>query len=149
MYDNKISLNVNETWLLPSSPMVDLPNYVLIHKGMEDNVLMHGVCFYVGSSLRYNEIYVNIPNVLVVHLLQLKLHVLSIYHPPFYSEHKNLTLLSFLYDFCTGKELLIQGSLNLPSIKWGNKMACGGITLHDLRFYHCLLTLSLTLLQIR
>ncbi len=45
------------------------------------------------------------------------MHVLSIYRPPSYSEHENLTLLNFLYDFCTGKELLILGDLNLSSVQ--------------------------------
>lgn len=70
------------------------------------------VCLYISTGLKYNEICVDIPNVVVIYLLQLNLHVLSIYRPPSYSEHENLTLLNFLYDFCTGKELLILGDLN-------------------------------------
>ena len=122
---------------------MDIPNYVLIRKDVEGTVPKHGVCLYISSKLMHKEITVDIPNVVVVYLLHLNLYVLSIYRPPSYSENENAVLLDFLYNFCTGKELIIMGDFNLPTIKWGNDLAYDGISNSDLRFYHCFLSLGL------
>ena len=74
---------------------------------------------YVRESLRVVPVEVDLPNLVIVFVVQWSLYVVAMYRPPSYSSEDNARLLSFLSMFCSPeKEVLLLGDFNLPSIKW-------------------------------
>ena len=145
--DNNLSiLGISETWLLPNVPSsyVDLPNYVFVRKDVEGLVYKHGVGLYISSKLCFTEVDTHTPNTLPIFLPALNLYVLIVYRPPSYTANENACLLNFLSDFCSGKEIVIMGDFNLPSIQWANDTPCRGFPPIELQFYHCFMALGLT-----
>ena len=50
----------------------------------------------------------------------------------------------FLYDFCANKEIVLQGDLNLPHLKWSNEIAAALNTpMPDVAFYEIFILLGL------
>ena len=46
--------------------------------------------------------------------------------------------------FCSGKEIVVMGDFNLPSIQWANDTPCRDLPLIELQFYYCFMALGLT-----
>ena len=147
LQDYKISiLGVSETWLLSSVPnsFVDIPSYVLLRCDVAGNVAKHGTCLYIKSSIKYIEIDVQVPNTVAVYLPDFDLYVASIYRPPSNSTVDDNALVDFLLDFCLGREVLLMGDFNLPTIQWGNDLICNGLSNIDRYFYQCFTSLGLS-----
>ena len=144
--NNNNILGISETWLLPNVPSsyVDLPNYVFVRKDVEGLVYKHGVGLYILCKLCFTEVDTHTPNTLPIFLPALNLYVLIVYRPPSYTANENACLLNFLSDFCSGKEIVIMGDFNLPSIQWANDTPCRGFPPIELQFYHCFMALGLT-----
>ena len=85
-----------------------------------------------------------LPYVVAVHLLQFDLWVLSLYRPPSYTLVENVTLLSFISDFCEGREVVILGEFNLPSLSWSSDDLFMGATDRDTVFLDCFVAAGLT-----
>ena len=56
-----------------------------------------------------------------VKLLSYALYIIIVYRPPSYTVEDNCILQSFLDNFCPGREVVILGDFNLPSLRWGNR----------------------------
>ena len=147
LVDNHITvLGLSETWLtsLITDASLNIPNYTLLRKDVTGNVPKHGVSVYVRNDLTISEITTDIPNVLVIFLPHILLYVITIYRPPSYTSTENNNLLDFLSEFCLGKDVLLMGDFNLPSIKWNNDLQGDGLSPTDLLFYNCFTSLGLT-----
>ena len=147
LLDYNVSIvGISETWL--TSQVLDaclsIPHYVLIRKDVAGNIAKHGVCLYVKKNLNFVEIVNNVPNTLIVFLPEFSLYFVSIYRPPSYTDIENDVLLSFLLEFCLGKNVLLVGDFNLPTIRWNEDLVYQGLSPNDLKFYNCFNALGLT-----
>ena len=61
---------------------------------------------------------VALPNLVVVSLVDFAITVVSVYRPPSYTSDENALLVEFFREFLDGRELVILGDFNLPSLKW-------------------------------
>ena len=95
-------LGVSETWLVGemSSSFVEIPGYRFYRRDVEGRVRKHGVGLYLKRELDAVLVEVNVPNVLVVHLIEWDLYVVVIYRPPSYDEEANRVLRQFIANFC-------------------------------------------------
>ena len=140
---------VCETWLIDSvgDSFVALPGYNLFRRDVLGSVRKHGVCVYIRSSIDVlccsDDVADSVPNTLVVYLSGFCLYLVVVYRPPSYGIHENSLLLQFLNDFCPGKEVVLMGDFNLPSLKWIDCVG-DGISSIDRQFYDAFLSLGLT-----
>ena len=79
-------------------------------------VRKHGVCLYIKDMIKYIEIEVDIQNLAAAHSVEFDLWVLSVYRPPSYSDQQNALLSRFVCEFSEGREVIVLGDFNLPSI---------------------------------
>ena len=138
---NKLQIiSITETWLLNSIPssFVTLPGFELYRGDVGGEVRKHGAALYVDVSFRQVQVEVQLPNLVIVFLLDLDIYVLSVYRPPSYSVAENEALREFLTEFSLGKEVVIMGDFNLPSLKWDDRMGMGGqVSGTDRSFFDC------------
>ena len=129
-----------------ASSFVELAGYRFYRCDVEGTVRKHGVGLYLADGLDAASVDINVPNVLVVHLLAWDLYVIVVYRPPSYDEQENYVLKQFIVDFCFGKNVLILGDFNLPSLRWNEEgeLAEGYIRPLDLEFYEAFLEVGLT-----
>ena len=128
---NKLDvLSVTETWLTNScsSSFVVIPGFRFYRGDVRGEVRKHGSGLYVSDKINHTQIEVSIPNVVVVHLLDLGVHVVSIYRPPSYSNDENVQLLQFLKFYDRGRELIVMGDFNLPYLSWPADSTSGYIS---------------------
>ena len=120
-------LSITETWLTSdcSSSFVDIPGYEFYRGDTDSDVRKHGTGLYVNRSLAALPVQVQIPNVAAVFLPGLCLYIVSVYRPPSYSREANEDLARFLIEFSLGKELVVMGDFNLPTLRW-NEEEFGG-----------------------
>ena len=141
-------MSVTETWLTRecSTAFVDIPNFNFFRGDTAGNVRKHGAGLYVSKSLAALLLDVPLPNIVVVYIPELDIHVVSVYRPPSYGPDENESLARFLVEFSLGKELLIMGDFNLPSLQWGNgEVSCSGyMTPTDRLFRDCFTGCGLT-----
>ena len=146
--ENKVDiLSLSETWLISNicSSFVEVPGYVFYCTDVLGEVRKHGVGLYVRGSMGSVQIDVDMPNVVVVHLPIYDLYIVSLYRPPSYSVESNNTLMEFLADFSLGKDLVLLGDFNLPSLRWDRTCVCEGyVPPMQMEFYNCFLTLGLS-----
>ena len=133
-------IGIGETWLLPSTPssFVSLTGYSLFRGDTDGATRKHGVCLYVSNKVKCLEVTVGLPNVCVVHIVDSDLWCIVVYRPPSYNDIQNAILLNFLTNFSEGKEVVIIGDFNLPSINWSrNDVVDNYITPVDRLFLEC------------
>ena len=145
--NNTDVLGICESWLQPSLPdsVVKISGYDIFRNDFPSRKAKHGVCAYVKVELcarRLQEVD-QILNTLALHLPKHDLFVIVVYRPPSNSPAENEALLNFLSVFSIGKEIVIMGDLNLPSIKWNNNVPSLGVTGVDLQFLNLFDTLGL------
>jgi hypothetical protein len=111
---------IGETWLVPSvsSSFVEVHEFSVVRGDTHSGIRKHGVCMYVKNSLNYEEVNLQLPNVAAVFLINLDVWILSVYRPPSYGDQENLDLVSLINDFCVGREVVVLGDFNLPSVRW-------------------------------
>ena len=78
----------------------------------------------VKDSLAFIQIDVDLLNVVAVLLLNSDVYVLTVYRPSS-SLIQDENLVSFISDFCVGREVLILGDFDLPSLDWMVKNVIG------------------------
>ena len=90
-------LGVGETWLLnaDSSSFVSLDGFALLRSDVHGTVRKHGVAAYISNSLKFEEIEVDVPNVIVLKLLDFSLIIVVVYRPPSYNDLENNKLCNF------------------------------------------------------
>ena len=103
-----------------SSSFASIPGYEFFRGDALGDVRKHGTALYVKCTLRSVQVNVSLPNVVAVHLVDLGLYVVSIYRPPSMSNEENETLVEFLGSFTVGKETVILGDFNLPTVAWSH-----------------------------
>lgn len=137
---------VNETWISSSSPdgMFRINGYQMFRNDYVSAHPKHGVCIYIKSGIRIGKIVDEIPNLLAVHLPDFDLYILTLYRPPSNSHTDNLHLVNFLQEFVTGKEVLILGDFNLPSINWNFPSPDQHASRTDKLFFECFTVLGLS-----
>ena len=133
-------LSVTETWLTEScsSSFVEIPEFHFHRGDVVGEVRKHGAGLYVHHTLRHIKVEVSISNVVVVHLIDYDVYVMSVYRPPSYATEANHVLVAFLRTFSVGRELVILGDFNLPSLKWSEATVFDSyISPNDRLFYDC------------
>ena len=80
----------------------------------------------------------------VAHLLELDIYVISVYRPPSSSSADDASLMAFFSSFCTDKEFVLMGDLNLPSIRWAGGESWDAMVPTDRTFYDCFAALGVT-----
>ena len=80
-------------------------------------VRKHGAGLYISEKLKRVEVETGIPNLVVVQLVELDTYVVSAYRPPSYTQLENSRLVDFLLGFVVGKEVVLVGDFNLPTLK--------------------------------
>ena len=131
---------ITESWLTSScdSSYVAIDGYSLYRGDVEGTVRKHGSAIYVRKSLKHHEIKLSLPNVAAVFLEEFDLYVLSVYRPPSLSNGENMQLLTLLREFVFGREVLILGDFNLPTLDWSLPSVLDSyIRPLDREFYDC------------
>ena len=140
-------VSISETWLTSgcSGSFVDIPGFSLCRGDVAGTVRKHGAALYIRSSLSHMQITVQLPNIAVVHLLDFDLFIVSVYRPPSFLPAENSALIDFITNFVAGKEVIITGDFNLPSLKWSQGPANAAyISPNDRQFYDCFIDNGLT-----
>ena len=112
---------LSETHLTADVPdaAIHIPGYTLLRNDSGDTKI-HGVCAYIADHLQYDCVDTSSRNVLFFRLASFNLHVFVVYRPPSYSAAENEELLTLLLNSCTGKEAILLGDFNLPSLNWAS-----------------------------
>ena len=111
---------ITETWLTSecSTSFVDLAGFNFYRGDTDSSIKKHGAGLYVSDRFSANKVEVPLPNLVVVYVRELKIYVMSVYRPPSYDATNNERLADFLIDFSVGKEVLVLGDFNLPTVVW-------------------------------
>lgn len=143
---NLVILAITETWLLSSMPdsFVHIDQFTIVRKDVEGTVCKHGVCIYIRKDIIYEICDVNISNVCAVHFKEYNMYLIALYRPPSNSHLENAMLTDFLSEFCVGKEIIVVGDLNLPSVFWSSEGPSVHATPQDRLFLNCFALLGLT-----
>lgn len=104
----------------------------------------HGVCLYVSNNLRFVPVDVSIPNVAAVFLLDYDVSVVVVYRSPSYLAEENAELVEFLLEFCVGREVVVLGDFNLPTLDWSGDVFNHYIPPVASQFLDCFALLGLT-----
>ena len=139
-------VGITESHLIESfnSSYFSIPSFTLFRHDSPDNVSKHGVCCYVRNSLMVDSVTKSLPNTLTFRLVQFNVFILVVYRPPSNSPIENERLADFMTDFCSDKEVIIVGDLNLPTINWVHDDQAVGCSALDRVFLEVFLSLGLT-----
>ena len=137
---------LTETWLVRDTPdsFVTIPGYTYVRPSIEGSIHKHGVGLYLKNCLDFVSVDVNVRNVLVVHVLRYDFFIVVVYRPPSSSVLDNDRLLAFLMEFCYGKEVVLLGDFNLPTVQWTDSISHDAPCLADRGFVECFASLGLT-----
>ena len=91
---------------------------------MDGEIRKHGSGIYIREGIVSVQLDLELPNVTAVHLPDLELFVVGVYRPPSYVNTENQLLINFLGGFCVGKNVMVLGDFNLPSLKWQRQIPC-------------------------
>ena len=121
-------LAVCETLLVSSVSFsfVSIGGFQIVRGDGSQSVRKQGCCLYVGDTLSFVQIEVNLLNVAAVLLLDLYVYDLAVYRPPSNYPLQDESLFSFISDFCVGMMVVILGDFNLPPLYWREKNVIGG-----------------------
>ena len=137
---------VTETWLTPDvqSSFVAVAGYDIVRADSRTGIRKHGVCIYVKNGIRFVQSDLDIGNAVAVHLLSYDIWVLGVYRPPSYSNDQNNVLMDIIAGFSIGREVILLGDFNLPSLKWQQDDVVGYISPVDRAFLECFVAEGLT-----
>ena len=139
-------LVVCETWLSINTPssFVELPGFKFFRSDSGDSVRKHGVGVYISNKLTPSENIMVMKNTLVIYLKEWCVYLVAIYRPPSYSDADNDHLIEIIHQYCFGKNVILLGDLNLPSLKWSEEYTLNGyVTPLDQKFYEVFLECGL------
>ena len=111
---------ISETHLLTqiNSSFVNVSGYSLFRHDVQGSVAKHGVCCYVKSDILVGDVSTPVPGILTLHLQSFDVFVVIVYRAPSNSSDDNTSIANFVANFGIGKEVIILGDFNLPSIDW-------------------------------
>ena len=96
------------------------------------------------NCLDFVSVNINVTNMLAVHVLRFDFFIVVVYRPPSSSVFDNDRLLAFLMEFCYGKEVIILGDFNLPTVQWTDNLFRTAPCSTDQGFVECFNSLGLT-----
>ena len=141
---NCLLIGVCETWLIPDilSTTVNIQNFNILRNDSPSGLRKHGVCLYYHKSLNVSLPKADHPNTCSIYLRSYKLHVLLVYRPPSNTLEMNQSLINFIIQFCSGREVCVMGDFNLPTANWSADppFATSG---NDKKFMECFSSLGL------
>ena len=116
-----------------STSYVDLPGFKFFRIDLESRVHKQHVGLYMKLRLDAVEANAGLPNFLVVNVLSRKSYVIVVYRPPSFGISENVALSQFLVDICVGKDVIVVGDFNLPSLHWNEmgELSDGYVSLKD------------------
>ena len=137
---------ITETHLLRSMPnsFIDIPGFRVIRNDTSGTFAKHGVCVYVNSHIKFEQVDFNCANCVAIFLSDLNLYVVAIYRPPSSDSVFNQMLQDSLISFCSDREVLLLGDFNLPSLSWNSTCPSSQATVCDTSFYDTFVSLGLT-----
>ena len=100
-----------------SDAAIRIPGYTLLRNDSGDTKI-HGVCAFIAEHLHFDNVDASFRNVLSFRLTRFDTYIYVVYRPPSYSVTDNEELLAFLMRECVGKEAILLGDFNLPSLNW-------------------------------
>ena len=100
------------------SSFVSIPHFNLLQNDVPGTVHKHGVCAFIHEDLLIDSVSCPVDNVLMFRLLTYNIHVIVVYRPPSYNIQQNDELAHALEGITLGKEGIMLGDFNLPSITW-------------------------------
>ena len=127
-------VGVCETWLSNTvqSSVVNIPGFNIFRNDSQSGLNKHGVGLYLSSSIKVGQVFKEHPNTLAIFLPEFNLYVIVVYRPPSNSSIENIALLSYLQSFCYGKNVVLMGDFNLPSISWCDDVPIASSSLSQL-----------------
>ena len=140
-------VSITETGLTEScsTSFVGLPGFVLLRGDVVGGTKKHGAGLYVSDGIKCVQEIVNIPNVVVAHLVDFNVFAASIYRPPSYTAQENELLVGLMKDLVVGREVIFMGDFKLPSLAWPlENVYSSYISLVDRGFLDCFLDCGLT-----
>ena len=140
-------LGVSESWLTSDIPdsFVAISGYHIVRSDNPSLVKKHGVAIYIRNSINYLNIPSGFKNLAVVFLVDFGIYIMTVYRPPSYNTDENVALMEFLVNFCSDKEVLVQGDFNLPSLLWQTCNPIENYTLPvDRLFFDCFSDIGFT-----
>ena len=126
-----------------ANSIISIRGYNLFRSDSPTGRAKHGVCTYIKDTIKAIPSTYQFPNSLAIHLPTYNLHILTVYKPPSYTPQENTALCSYIQEFSVGKELLIMGDFNLPSIAWNLPVIDLSISQSDSLFLNLFSTLGL------
>ena len=137
---------ITESHLLPglADSFVHIPGFSFIRNDTTGPTHKHGVCAYICDNLLIDDFTTPLPNVLSFRLTSYNVYILLIYRPPSNSVNDNEQVCSFISDFCTGKEVIVLGDLNLPNLNWMNDDPSSCASPMERNFFDLFTSLGLT-----
>ena len=101
-----------------STSFVSIPHFSLLRNDVQGKVYKHGVCAYIHEDILVDSVSFPMSNVLLFRLVKQDVFIMVVYRPPSYSDLKNEALVHALWESIPGKEIIVVGDFNLPSIHW-------------------------------
>ena len=149
IHDFKLDcISITETWLTKdcSTSFVDLDGFNFFRGDTDSHVGKHGAGLYVSVCYSAHKVEVDLPNLVVVYIKELNIYVFSVYRPPSYEAEQNRKLCDFLMNFSVGKDILVLGDFNLPSVVWDQEQGfnAGYVRPVDRLFLDCFAACGLT-----
>ena len=138
---------ITETWLTAncSTSFVDIPGFAFLRGDVNGLTRKHGAGIYISNKIKFVQEDVNLPNVVLAYLVDLEVYVASIYRPPSYTVEENELLMAFIRDLVVGREVVLMGDFNLPSLAWPlENIHSNYVSPVDRSFLDCFLDSGLT-----
>ena len=127
------------------SGIVNIPGYYIYRNDYISDIRKYGVCIYVKNNIVAHVVKEHaLPNTIALSMPKLKIFILCVYRPPSYDNVQNLELTNYIYNFSLGKEIIILGDFNLPSIKWNSDPENWSLSANDALFYATFNSLGMT-----
>ena len=122
LYSKNIDiLAITETWLnssITNSFLLIGRDYNLLRVDDPSQARKRGVCLYVKCDITATIVPANVPNTLAVSLPELNTLLVVTYRPPSLPELDNDALMHYIDSIAFGKDILLLGDFNLPTLKW-------------------------------
>ena len=111
---------ISETWLDNNihDSFVSIKGYQLFRCDYKSTINKHGVCLFASISLKCKTHDNICPNVVAIHLSDLNVHIMMVYRPPSNTAAQDNDLTNGILTFCNGKEIVLMGDFNRPTLKW-------------------------------
>ena len=140
-------LGVSESWLHPVNldSCVSIPGYEIARSDSPRGSRKHGIAAYNRKACKYNVIACSVSNILVILLCTYVVYLIFIYRPPSYDLVQNNSLISFISEFCTNREVVVLEDFNLATLERNAEdMFLNYFSQNDMSFFNTFASVGLT-----